>query len=139
MKKFLLNISLIVGLSSCACQPEDLFEVAFSGMESLIGEGLLPSEELMALGDFQGMSIQLGQNSENGTQESEIFLRLENGSAEKLSGPREILARKCAEIYLRDFENRAEYEKITIQLMQTDPTDSENIAMEEYSFDIKDF
>jgi hypothetical protein len=40
---------------------------------------------------------------------------------------------------LRDFEKGAEYAQITIQFVQTDPSDPENIAMEEYSFDTKDF
>jgi len=139
MKKFILSFCIVSFFSSCACQPEDMLEFAFSGMESLIGEGFLPSDEILALGDFQGMSIQIGQTSEDGVEESVIFLRLENGDPDKLSGQREVLARKCAELYLRDFEKSQDYQKITIQFIQTDPQDAQNVAMEEYTFDVSDF
>lgn len=85
------------------------------------------------------MSVQLGQSSENGELESVIFLRLENGNAAKLADQREILARKCAELYLRDFEKASDYQKITIQFVQTDPNDPQNMALEEYTFEVSDF
>lgn len=108
-------------------------------MESLMGEGFLPSEEIRGLADFRAMSVQLGQTSENGSTESVIFLRLENGDPIKLSDQREILARKCAELYLRDFEKASDYQKITIQFVQTDPNDPQNMALEEYTFEVSDF
>ncbi|MBC6366442.1 hypothetical protein DDT91_06520 [Algoriphagus sp. AK58] len=116
-----------------------MLKFAFSGMESLLGEGFMPSEEIRQLGDFSGMSVQLGQSSQNGEIESIIFLRLENGDPAKLSSQREILARRCAELYLRDFEKAMDYQKITVQFIQTDPNDPQNMALEEYTFDVSDF
>ncbi|MCZ8134344.1 MAG: hypothetical protein O9252_02440 [Algoriphagus sp.] len=139
MKKIFLSLCIVCSLSSCACDPEDVIQFAFSGMESVIGEGFLPSTEIQSLGDFQGISVQLGQNSQNGALESVIFLRLENGDPVKLSGQREVLARKCAELYLRDFEKASDYQKITIQFVQTDPNDPQNMALEEYTFEVNDF
>lgn len=104
-----------------------------------MGEGFLPSEEIRNLGNFEGMSIQLGQSSVDGITKSVIFLRLENGDRAKLSGQREILARKCAELYLKDFEKAMDYQKITIQFIQTDPNDPQNMALEEYTFEVSDF
>lgn len=139
VKNLFVTLLLILSLSSCACTPEDIFKIAFSGMESLMGEGFLPSEEIRGLADFRAMSVQLGQTSENGSTESVIFLRLENGDPIKLSDQREILARKCAELYLRDFEKASGYQKITIQFVQTDPNDPQNMALEEYTFEVSDF
>ena len=99
----------------------------------------MPSEELRALGKFQGTSVNLSNSTQDGVEESTIFLRLENGDPKLLAERREILARQCAELYLRDFEKAEDYAQITIQFVQTDPSDPENIAMEEYSFDTKDF
>ena len=126
-------------LASCSCQPEDLAKLAFSGMENLMGEGFMPSEEIRALGRFQGMSVNLSQSNVDGSVESIIFLRLENGDPVILGNQPEILARKCAEMYLKDFEKSVDYQKITIQFIQSDPANPENVAMQEYIFDISDF
>jgi hypothetical protein len=139
MKNQLWALVLTFSLSGCACAPEEIAEFAFSSMENLLGDGFMPSEELRALGKFQSTSVNLSNSTQDGVEESTIFLRLENGDPNLLSERREILARQCAELYLRDFEKAAEYAQITIQFVQTDPSDPENIAMEEYSFDTKDF
>jgi hypothetical protein len=52
---------------------------------------------------------------------------------------RELLARNCAEMYLRDFEKGADYEKITIQFIQTNSYNPQNISLEEYTFATQDF
>ncbi|TDQ17548.1 hypothetical protein DFQ04_2202 [Algoriphagus boseongensis] len=135
MKK-LLFISLISILSSCACEPEQIAHFAFQGMEAMMGEGFMPSDEIRALGNFQEMNVGLNKSSETG---STIFLKLGNGDPKILSSQREILARKCAELYLRDFENAKEYDQITVQFIQTDPQNPENVAMEEYEFQVSDF
>ena len=139
MKNQLWALVLTFSLSGCACAPDEIAQFAFSSMENLLGDGFMPSEELRALGKFQSTSVNLSNSSQDGVEESTIFLRLENGDPNLLSERREILARQCAELYLRDFEKAAEYAQITIQFVQTDPSDPENIAMEEYSFDTKDF
>lgn len=124
---------------SCSCEPEDIARLAFSGMESLMGEGFMPSEEIRALGKFQGMSVNLSQSTVDDSTESTIFLKLENGDPAILGYQPEILARKCAEIYLRDFEKSYQYQKITVQFILSDPSNPENIAMQEYTFDTADF
>lgn len=137
-KKFLLPI-LCIGLSSllisCSCNPENLLKYAFSGMESLMGEGFFPSDEIRALGDFQGISVNISQTDES----AQIFLKLENGDPKILADQSEILARKCAEVYLRDFKNAQDYDKIIVQFLQTNPLQPENFALEEHEFQVADF
>ncbi len=132
-------VVLSVVLGSCACEPEDIAKVAFSGMETMLGEGFMPSDEIRALGDFRGMSVNLGQSSVDGEVESTIYLKLENGDPKLLGNQPEVLARKCAELYLRDFENSPDYQLITVQFLQSDPANPENIAMQEYTFTVSDF
>ena len=139
MKNHLWAVVLTLTLTSCACAPEEIAQFAFGSMESLLGDGFLPSEELRALGKFQSTSVNLSNTSQNGVEESIIFLRLEDGDPKILAEQREQLARNCAELYLRDFEKAADYKKITIQFVQTDPYNPENVSMEEYTFDTQDF
>jgi len=134
-----LFLTVLLSLGSCSCEPEDIARLAFSGMESLMGEGFMPSEEIRALGKFQGMSVNLSQSTVDDSTESTIFLKLENGDPAILGYQPEILARKCAEIYLRDFAKSANYQKITVQFILSDPSNPENIAMREYTFDTADF
>ncbi|MEY2706134.1 MAG: hypothetical protein RL407_2196 [Bacteroidota bacterium] len=130
---------LIFGLGSCSCAPEELIRFAFSGMDTMLGGGFMPSEQLRALGGFTSTSVNLSKTSENGVEESVIFLILENGDPKILAENREILARKCAELYLKEFEDAEEYDKITVQLVQSDPFNPENVSLEEYTFEVQDF
>ena len=139
MKNQLWALVLIVLVSSCACAPEEIAEFAFNSMEGLLGDGFLPSEELRALGKFEGVSVNLSSSSQDGVQESTIFLKLQNGDPKIMTEQRELLARNCAELYLRDFEKAADYEKITIQFVQTDSYNPANVSLEEYTFDTQDF
>lgn len=139
MKKNIL-IFFISALSfSCSCDPENFAKFALSGMENLMGKGFMPSEEIRAMGNFQGMNVSLSQSTLEDSTASTIFLKLENGDPLILGNQPEILARKCAEIYLRDFEKSDNYQVITVQFLQTDPANPENIAMQEYTFDTADF
>jgi hypothetical protein len=135
----LLFLSLVLITGSCSCNPESIAKFAMKGMESMMGEGFIPSEEIRALGNFQNMSVNLNTNKSEDTVESTIFLKLENGDPLILGNQPEVLARKCAEIYLRDFENSSNYKQITVQFLQVDPTNPENFAMQEYTFDTSDF
>jgi hypothetical protein len=135
----LLTILLLFSLSSCSCEPEDIARLAFKGMENLIGTGFMPSEEIREMGRFQGVSVNLSESSVNGEEVSTIFLLLENGDPAILGNQPELLARRCAEVYLRDFEKSPDYEKITVQFIQSDPTNPQNIAVQDYTFDTKDF
>ena len=139
MKNQLWALVLILTLSSCACAPEELAEFAFNGMEGLLGDGFLPSEEIRALGKFEGVSVNLSSSTQNDVQESTIFLKLQNGDPKIMAEQRELLARNCAELYLRDFEKAADYEKITIQFIQTDSYNPQNVSLEEYTFATQDF
>ena len=139
MKNQLWALVLIFLVSSCACAPEEIAEFAFNGMEGLLGDGFLPSEELRALGKFEGVSVNLSSSSQDGVQESTIFLKLQNGDPKIMAEQRELLARNCAKLYLRDFEKAVDYEKITIQFVQTDSYNPANVSLEEYTFDTQDF
>ena len=139
MKKHLWALFLFFSVSSCACAPEEIAEFAFGGLENMLGDGFMPSEEIRALGKFQNTSVNISNSSENGVEESIIFLRLENGDPKIMAEQREQLARNCAELYLKDFEKAADYDKITIQFVQTDPYNPENVSLEEYTFDPQDF
>lgn len=139
MRNRLFTILVTLAFTSCSCEPEDIASFAFKGMETVMGAGFMPSEEIRAIGRFQGMSVNLSQSTTDEEVESTIFLKLENGDPAILGNQPEILARKCAELYLKDFEYSAEYQKITIQFLQSDPSDPKNIAMQEYTFDVKDF
>lgn len=108
-------------------------------MEAMMGKGFMPSEEIRMLGKFQGMNVNLSKSTSNDTTTSTIYLKLENGDPLILGNQPEILARKCAELYLQDFENAGDYQQITVQFIQTDPNNPENVAMQEYMFDTKDF
>src|SRR5690606_34132196 len=103
-------LGLILILTSCSCEPEDIAKLAFSGMESMMGKGFMPSEEIRDIGKFRGMSVNLSQSAVEGEEESTIFLKLENGDPVILGNQPEVLARKCAELYLKDFENSAGYQ-----------------------------
>ena len=131
-----LLIPLVVG---CSCAPEDMAEFAFSGMESFMGEGFMPSEEIRALGKFESTSVNLSKSTEGDEEESMIFLKLQNGDPQLMAEKRDQLARTCAELYLRDFENAKEYTMITVQFVQTDSYNAENISIEEYTFAVQDF
>lgn len=137
--KILIPLIILATFTSCSCNPENLVKFAFKGMESMMGKGFLPSDEIRLLGDFQGMNVNLSNSTVNGENNSTIFLRLENGDPLKLGNQPELLARKCAEIYLRDFEKAEDYNEITVQFIQTDPMNPENFAMQEYIFDTNDF
>ena len=139
MRNRLFIILVTLTFTSCSCEPEDIASFAFKGMETVMGAGFMPSEEIRAIGRFQGMSVNLSQSTTDEEVESTIFLKLENGNPAILGNQPEIVARKCAELYLKDFENSAEYQKITVQFLQSDPSDPKNIAMQEYTFDVKDF
>lgn len=130
---------LFLCLWSCSCAPEEVAKFALTNIERLLGEGFMPSEEIIRLGKFESSSVNISKSTEGDKEESIIFLRLENGDPKIMAEKRELLARNCAELYLRDFEKAADYEKITIQFVQTDSYNPENVSIEEYTFATEDF
>ena len=139
MPRLILIVITAYIFTSCSCNPEGLIQFASKGMAAMIGEGFLPSDEIRQLGNFQSMSVNLSTNKTDESIESTIFLKLENGDPLLLGNQPEVLARKCAAIYLHDFENSSNYSQITVQFLQGDPTNPENFAMQEYTFQISDF
>ncbi|MDR7132026.1 hypothetical protein J2X69_004392 [Algoriphagus sp. 4150] len=137
--RFFVFFLLIASLSSCSCEPENIAKFAFKGMEAMMGKGFMPSDEIRMLGDFEGVNVNLSKSTSDDTTTSTIYLKLENGDPLILGNQPEVLARKCAELYLRDFEKAEDYQQITVQFIQTDPTNPENVAMQEYVFETKDF
>ena len=95
MKNQLWTLFLFFSLSGCACAPEEIAEFAFGSMESLLGDGFLPSEELRALGKFQNTSVNLSNTTQDGVEESIIFLRLENGDPKILAEQRDLFVICC--------------------------------------------
>ncbi|WP_268035132.1 hypothetical protein [Algoriphagus sp. PAP.12] len=133
-------LSFLVGavFFSCSCNPEKIASLAMKGMESMMGEGFLPSDEIRALGGFQNVSVNLNKSSTEDSESATIFLKLQNGDPLVLGNQPEVLARKCAEIYVRDFENASDYQQITVQFIQSDPQNPDNFAMQEYEFQVED-
>ena len=139
MKRHFLLGFLSLLFYSCACDPEDVAQSAMWGLEKMMGEGFMPSEEIRSLGKFEGVSVNLSQSTTNEETESTIFLKLENGDPLILGNQPEVLARKCAELYIRDFQDARAYSVITVQFVQTDPRNPENYAMQDYTFETIDF
>jgi hypothetical protein len=132
---FISSLLFQLLISSCSCTPDEMLKAAFSGMEHVLGDGFFPSDEIRALGDFQSVSVNLHRTNEG----SVIILKLENGDPKLLADYPDLLARKCADIYLRDFKNSSNYEKIIVRFVQTDVFNPDNYRMQEYEFQTKDF
>lgn len=137
--RIFILLFFLATISSCSCNPENIAKFAFKGMEAMMGEGFMPSEEIRMLGNFQGMNVNLSKSTTDDSTISTIYLKLQNGDPLILGNQPEVLARKCAELYLRDFENAGDYQQITVQFIQIDPTNPENVAMQEYLFNTEDF
>lgn len=132
------SVVLIATISSCSCNPEKIASLALRGMETMMGDGFMPSDEIRHLGEFQHVSVNLSKSTTEDSESGTIFLKLQNGDPLLLGNQPEVLARKCAEIYVRDFENSSDYQQITVQFIQSDPQNPDNFAMQEYEFQIED-
>ncbi|WP_157366910.1 hypothetical protein [Algoriphagus vanfongensis] len=132
------SVVLIATISSCSCNPEKIASLALRGMETMMGDGFMPSDEIRHLGEFQHVSVNLSKSTTEDSESGTIFLKLQDGDPLLLGNQPEILARKCAEIYVRDFENSSDYQQITVQFIQTDPQNPDNFAMQEYEFQVED-
>lgn len=134
----ILFFLLLCGLSSCACDSEKIFRGLIWGMNKLAGEGYFPSEEILALGDFESVEVNMTQSIQDGETKSEVELGLINGKGEELYYNQENLARKCAALYAQTYSKIEDYNTIKIKFIQTDPYNPENLAISEYSFEVKD-
>lgn len=139
MKKQTALLALIAGmLSSCACDPENLIKGAMWGMEKMAGVGYFPSPEILALGNFERVEVSMSKQHLDGETQAEIELRLINGKGPDMHYSEENLARKCAELYAKEYSKIYEYQTIRIVFIQTDPFQPDNMAMSEYSFQVED-
>lgn len=108
------------------------------GFNKMAGEGYFPSQEILALGEFEGAEVIVSKINKNGENENNLELRLHNGKSQTLRLSEENTARKCAEIYAKGYSKINEYKTIKISFIQTDPFNPENFAVSEYSFEVKD-
>jgi hypothetical protein len=108
-------------------------------MESVMGDGFFPSKEVLQQGNFQSAGVSMQSSGIGEDYQSLIELTLKNGDHKLLNPHPEIVARKCAELYLRDFENKADYQKILIRFEESYLENPQDIAVMEFSFEVKDF
>ncbi len=108
------------------------------GFNRMAGEGYFPSPEILTLGEFEGAEVMVSKIIVNEENESTIELRLHNGKSASLKISEENTARKCAELYAIGYSKINDYKTIKISFIQTDPFNTENFAVSEYSFEVKD-
>jgi hypothetical protein len=125
-------------LSSCACDGEKVIRGMMWGMNKLAGEGYFPSNEILALGDFESVEVNMTQSYQNGESMAEVELSLINGKGNELQFNQENLARKCAILYAHGYSKIEDYKTVKIKFIQTDPFNPDNLAISEYSFEVED-
>jgi hypothetical protein len=138
MKK-IHQLALLLPLLVCSsCDGETVFKGLLWGMQQIAGEGYLPSQELMDLGGFEGVEVQMSQAYGEDAQESFIELRLINGRSRQLLLDEENTARRCAELYVTEYSKSKAYDSIKISLIFQDPLQPENYSIREYIFPTSD-
>lgn len=133
---YLFTISLVI--ASCSCDGETVMKGMMWGFNKIAGEGYIPSAEIMALGEFESVEVNVSQEYINGENQGTIDLRLFNGKSAEMRFSEENVARKCAELYSQGYSKIEDYKTIKISFIQTDPFNAENYAISEYTFEIKD-
>jgi tRNA G10 N-methylase Trm11 len=133
---YFLLISFFV--SSCACDGETIVKGMMWGFSKIAGEGYIPSAEIMALGEFESVEVNVSQSYTDGENQSTIDLRLFNGKSPEMRMSEENVARKVAELYSQGYSKIEDYKTIKISFIQTDPFNAENYAITEYTFEVKD-
>jgi hypothetical protein len=129
---------LLLSISSTSCDGEKVMKTMLWGFDKMAGEGYFPSPEILALGEFEGAEVMVSKIIQNGENNSTLELRLHNGKSPALRYSEENTARKCAELYAQGYSKINDYETIKISFIQTDPFNTENFAVSEYSFEVKD-
>jgi tRNA G10 N-methylase Trm11 len=133
---YVFAISLIS--ASCSCDGEAVMKGMMWGFNKIVGEGYIPSAEIMALGEFESVEVNVSQEYINGENQGTIDLRLFNGKSAEMRLSEENVARKCAELYSQGYSKIEDYKTIKISFIQTDPFNTENYAISEYTFEVKD-
>ncbi|MFD2035688.1 hypothetical protein ACFSKL_12865 [Belliella marina] len=139
MKKHLAKIIFVFALSLTSCDSEKALKGLMFGMEKMMGGGFFPSEEILALGEFERSEVNVKKEIVNGVHSGRIELRLYNGKSDAYKHNEESTARECADLYVKRFSKIEDYQEITIYFIQTDPLNMENIAITEYMFEVEDF
>jgi hypothetical protein len=138
MKNLALITLFFLSFSLTSCDGEKVMKAMLWGFNKMAGEGYFPSPEILALGEFEGAEVLVSKIIENGENESTIELKFHNGKSPSLRYSEENTARKCAELYAQGYSKINDYKTIKISFIQTDPFNSENFAVSEYSFEVKD-
>lgn len=128
----------LFGTSSCSCDGESVFKIVTWGFHKVAGEGYFPSAEILALGDFENVEVSIQKSVQNGKRFNEVGLRLINGKGPQMHEREELIARRAAELYAEGYSKIEEFDSIIVTFIQTDPFNPENLAMSEYSFQVKD-
>lgn len=138
MKKRYLISLLLLSISLTSCDGEKAMKAMLWGFNKMAGEGHFPSQEILALGEFEGAEVLVSKIINNGENESTLELRLHNGKSPAMRLSEENTARKCAELYAMGYSKISDYKTLNISFIQTDPFNTENFAVSEYSFEVKD-
>jgi hypothetical protein len=138
MKNLVLIPFMLLAFSFTSCDGEKVMKTMLWGFNKMAGEGYFPSNEILALGEFEGAEVQVSKIYADGQNESTIEIRLHNGKSPELRFSEENIARKCAELYTLGYSKIKDYKTIKISFIQTDPYNIENFAVSEYSFDVGD-
>lgn len=136
--KYLAFCLLLTANVSCSCEPENLVKAAMWGFSKFAGDGYFPSEEIIAAGEFEQVSVNMSRQKVNGVPDNTIELRFHNGKHPALGYAEEAVARRCAEMYAESYSKIDQYQQILIVFTQADPYNPENFAMSEYRFEVRD-
>lgn len=138
MKNLTFITILLLSFSMTSCDGDKVMKTMLWGFNKMAGEGYIPSQEILALGEFEGAEVLVSKIIENGKNESNLELRLHNGKSPEIRLSEENTARKCAELYALGYSKINDYKTLKISFIQTDPFNTENFAVSEYSFEVKD-
>jgi len=122
-----------------SCDGESVMKGMFWGFNKMMGEGYLPSPEIIELGAFEKAEVNISKTTSDGENENFIEIRLFDGKSEALAFNEENTARRCAEIYAEGYSKIKDFETIKILFVQSDPFNQENLAMTTYIFRVQDF
>lgn len=139
MKKLRSLLMIILTFMLFSCDGESVMKGMFWGFNKMMGEGVMPSPEIMELGAFERAEVKISKTTADGEKENFIEIQLFNGKSEALAFNEENTARRCAEIYAKGYSKIEDFDAINILFLQSDPFNQENVAMTTYIFRVHDF
>lgn len=139
MKRISILYLMFFAVLLTSCDSELALKRLVWGMNKMMGDGFFPSSEILALGEFESTEVNVKSETVNGESSGLIEIKLYNGKSEAFLRNQESVARECAELYVKGFSKIADYQNIIIYFVQTDPMNMENVAINEYQFEVKDF